>query len=29
MRDKQLYLVDIVGAANAIDRFLAGMSEDA
>ncbi len=28
MRDEQLYLTDIVEAAGAIDRFLAGMSED-
>ena len=29
MRDEQLYLVDIVEATSAIDRFLTGMSEDA
>ena len=28
MRDEELYLRDIVEAAGAIDRFLAGMSED-
>jgi len=28
MRDERLYLADIVEAANAIDRFLAGLSED-
>ncbi len=28
MRDEQLYLTDIVEAAGAIGRFLAGMSED-
>ncbi len=28
MRDEELYLRDIVEAADAIDRFLAGMSED-
>ncbi len=28
MRDEELYLRDIVEAANAIDRFLAGVSED-
>jgi uncharacterized protein with HEPN domain len=28
MRDEGLYLADIVAAAEAIDRFLAGMTED-
>jgi uncharacterized protein with HEPN domain len=28
MRDEQLYLTDIIEAAKAVDRFLAGMSED-
>ncbi len=28
MRDEELYLRDIVEATNAIDRFLAGVSED-
>ena len=28
MRDEGLYLADIVAAADAIDRFLAGMTED-
>ncbi len=28
MRDEQLYLADIIEAADAIDRFLAGSSED-
>ena len=28
MRDEELYLRDIVEAAGAIDRFLAGMNED-
>jgi hypothetical protein len=28
MRDEELYPTDIVEAAGAIDRFLAGMSED-
>jgi uncharacterized protein with HEPN domain len=28
MRDEGLYLADIAAAADAIDRFLAGMTED-
>jgi uncharacterized protein with HEPN domain len=28
MRDEELYLSDIVEAAGAVDRFLAGMNED-
>jgi hypothetical protein len=28
MRDEGRYLADIVAAADAIDRFLAGMTED-
>jgi len=28
MRDERLYLVDIIEAAAAIDRFIAGMTED-